>query len=605
MTAPIIEQVTENLRQRSAKSRRAYLQNLRKTQDQDPPRQRLSCGNLAHAYAACNAGDKETIRLMQSANLGIVTAYNDMLSAHQPLADYPNLIKEFAHEFGSTAQVAGGVPAMCDGVTQGQPGMELSLFSRDVIAMATAVSLSHNVFDGTLLLGVCDKIVPGLLIGALQFGHIPAGFIAAGPMPSGISNKEKAAVRQRYAEKKADRDELLAAESASYHSAGTCTFYGTANTNQLMLEALGLQLPGASFINPEDPLRPLLIRETVKRVIHASAKNQSTRPLSDIVTEASIINAVVVLLASGGSTNHTLHLVAIAKACGIDLQWRDLSDISKAVPLLMHVYPNGEGDVNDFQRAGGSAFLFRELRSGKFLNEDVFTLMGSGLADFELAPSMQSGKLQWSEAVKESKNDSVLRPADNAFNSESGLRILTGNLGTSVIKVSALKPEQYKVKAPCVVFQTQAQLKDAFQNGELEKDVVAVVRFQGPQANGMPELHQLTPYLGVLQDRGFKVALVTDGRMSGASGKVPAAIHLSPEALDQGPISKLQTGDVIELDANAGTLNVLVNDKEFTARNPASIPEFDHTLGRQLFDSMRRGVGKASNGASVFDFCNY
>jgi phosphogluconate dehydratase len=605
MTKSSIEQVTENLRRRSMASRRAYLNNLQKTKGDNPPKRRLSCGNLAHGYAACNASDKQSIRLMQSANLGIVNAYNDMLSAHQPLGAYPDLIKQFANEFGSTAQVAGGVPAMCDGVTQGQPGMELSLFSRDVIAMATAVSLSHNIFDGVLCLGVCDKIVPGLLIGALQFGHLPCGFIAAGPMPSGITNKEKAAVRQRYAENKASRDELLAAESASYHSPGTCTFYGTANTNQLLLEAMGVQLPGASFINPEHPLRPLLIKETVKKVIAATDNNTTPRPLSELITEASVINAVILLLASGGSTNHTLHLVAIARACGIQLEWRDLADIAKNVPLLMHVYPNGDADVNDFQRAGGTAFLFRDLRNAGLLNEDVYTLMGAGLDAYEYPPGIDdSQQLQWGDKITTSSAETVLRSASNPFDHESGLRILNGNLGESVIKVSALKPEQHKVRAPCVVFHQQSQLKEAFQKGELDRDVIAVVRFQGPKANGMPELHQLTPYLGVLQDRGYKVALVTDGRMSGASGKVPAAIHLTPEALDCGPIAKLRTGDMIELDADNSSLNVEIDAAEWNQREASTEHEMDNTLGRQLFSNLRRQIGKASNGASVFDFCN-
>lgn len=600
-----IEQITENLRKRSATTRQAYLKSMDDTQKNNPPKKRLSCGNLAHGYAACNTNDKQSIRLMQSANLGIINAYNDVLSAHQPLADYPQLIKQYANELGSTAQVAGGVPAMCDGVTQGQPGMELSLFSRDVIAMATAVSLSHNMFDGVLCLGVCDKIVPGLLIGALQFGYLPTGFIAAGPMPTGLSNKEKSAVRQRYADNKASKEELLEAESASYHSPGTCTFYGTANTNQLLLEAMGIQLPGASFINPNDPLRPLLIQETVKRVIQATDNNAAPKPLSEMINEASIINALVALLASGGSTNHTLHLVSIAKACGIQLNWQDFSDASKAVPLLMHVYPNGDADVNEFQRAGGTAFLFKELRGAGLLNEEVSTLMGQGLEAYEHPPTIDEHKqLSWGEKIPSSLNDKVLSTASKPFDKESGLRVLNGNLGQSIIKVSALKPEQFALKAPCIIFDQQQQIKEAFQRGELEKDFIAVVRFQGPKANGMPELHQLTPYLGVLQDRGFKVGLLTDGRMSGASGKVPAAIHLSPEALDGGPIAKLQDGDIIELDSEKGTLNVLVDTAELSQRSLSPTPEFDHSLGRQLFSSFRQSVSHASDGASVFDFTN-
>ena len=600
---PELVRLTDELTARSKATRAAYLERLRRTNDQDPPRRKLSCGNLAHGYAACDAADKQTIRLMQSANLGIVTSYNDMLSAHQPLAEYPGLIKRFANDRGCTAQVAGGVPAMCDGVTQGQAGMELSLFSRDVIAMATAISLSHNLFDAALCLGVCDKIVPGLLIGALQFGHLPVGFIPAGPMPSGISNPDKAKVRERYAAGQASRDELLDAESASYHSPGTCTFYGTANTNQMLMEIMGLQLPGCAFINPDDPLRPAMVEATVDRVIQA-VNSERDISLSAIVSEVAIVNAAVALLATGGSTNHTLHLVAIARAAGIQLQWQDLDRVSRIVPLLVRVYPNGVEDINSFQQAGGTAFLVSELLQGGLLNDQVMTLMGPGLSAYTAAPELaEEGALRWSDSSTASANEEVLRPVSNPFSPEGGLRLLSGNLGQSVIKVSAVKPENRHIKAPCRIFHDQESMKSAFQNDELNQDCVIVVRFQGPGANGMPELHQLTPYLGVLQERGHRVALVTDGRMSGASGKVPAAIHLSPEALEQGPIARLRDGDVIELDGETGVLDVLIADDEFIAREAATYQQpGSDTLGRNLFDCFRNQVGVGSEGASVFSF---
>ncbi|MGI1679933.1 MAG: phosphogluconate dehydratase [Cellvibrionaceae bacterium] len=604
----VIDTVTEKVRERSQSARADYEHRLQRMRDEDPPKQRLSCGNLAHGYAACNESDKQTIRLMQSANLGIINSYNDVLSAHQPLAEYPDIIKRVANELGSTAQVAGGVPAMCDGVTQGQAGMELSLFSREVIAMATAISLSHNLFDGALCLGVCDKIVPGMLMGALQFGHIPTGFIPAGPMRSGISNKEKASVRQRYAEGKATKEELLEAESASYHSAGTCTFYGTANTNQVLMEAMGIQLPGASFVNPDDPLRKALVSETVRRVIAAADTSTSTGAqkkavgLGDMINVSAIMNALVALLSTGGSTNHTLHLVAIARAAGIQLTWQDFSEVSKVVPLLVRVYPNGEEDVNGFQRAGGTAFLFKELRRAGLLSDDVQTLMGSRMEAFEFEPRLNGNTVEWKEKVLITKWEEVLRPIENPFDKEGGMRVLEGNLGEGVIKISAVKKEHRKIKAPCEIFHDQKSLKDAFDRGDLEKDFIAVIRFQGPQANGMPELHQLTPYLGALQDRGFKVALVTDGRMSGASGKIPAAIHLSPEALADGPIGKLKNGDIVELDAEEGILNVLVDEKEFSSRIPVTHTPDHALLGRNLFDVFRSSVDIGSRGASVFKF---
>ena len=603
----VIHEVTEAIRTRSIESRKLYLQRMRRTRDELPPRRKLSCGNLAHGFAACGETDKQTIRLMQSANLGIVTAFNDMLSAHQPLEHYPDLIKAVARSVGSSAQVAGGVPAMCDGVTQGQAGMELSLFSRDVIAMATAIGLSHNLFDGVLCLGVCDKIVPGMMIGALQFGHLPAGFIPAGPMPSGIPNKEKAAVRQRYAAGQASKEELLAAESASYHSPGTCTFYGTANSNQVLMEMLGVQLPGASFINPDDPLRAALTQETVIRVIAAADVHGAHLPLSAMVKEESIVNALVGLLATGGSTNHTLHLIAMAHAAGIALTWEDFDKLARVVPLLLRVYPNGEADVNAFQRAGGMAFLVRELRAAGLLNEDIDSLMGHGLDPFEKAPQLDAnGKLEWVPAMTESLLSDVLRPVTNPFDSESGIRLLQGNLGVGVIKTSAVQKQHRKVTAPCVVFDDQDQMVTALKTGQYEKDFIAVVRFQGPKANGMPELHQLTPHLGILQDKGFKVALVTDGRMSGASGKVPSAIHMSPEALDCGPLARLRDGDIISLDADEGILEVQLSAEQLAARMlslPSTSPEdtlLRSTLGRGLFDCFRQNSSSAKTGASVF-----
>ena len=598
---PTVEQVTARLRQRSAPTRQRYLDSCRLTQRDTPPRQTLSCGNLAHGYAACGAEEKRRIGSMRAPNLGIITAYNDMLSAHQPLAVYPDRIKQQASAAGGSAQVAAGVPAMCDGVTQGQPGMELSLFSRDVVAMATAVGFSHNLFDAGLCLGICDKIVPGMLIGALQFGHLPIGFIGSGPMGTGIANSEKAAMRQNYAAGKASRAQLLAVESASYHSPGTCTFYGTANTNQLMVEALGLQLPGSSFLHPTHPLRPALTARTVTALFSQTAQGDNYRPLCEVVTEASLVNAVVALLASGGSTNHTLHLVAIAGAAGIQLQWRDIDELSRQVPLLARVYPNGEADINDFQAAGGTAYLLHELRRGGLLNEDVNNLLGSGLAPYCCHPEPAAADgIDWRQPADRSLRDDVLARLESPFAPEGGLRSLSGNLGEAVIKVSAVAPEQQSIEAPCRVFESQQELLTAFAADQLNCDVVAVVRFQGPAANGMPELHQLTPCLGVLQDRGFKVALVTDGRMSGASGKVPAAIHLMPEAVGGGPISRLQDGDIIALDARAGTLNVLLEAAQWDRRPTAAAPAGADSLGRRLFRLFRQSVNESGRGATVF-----
>lgn len=578
--------------------------------DNTPPKKRLSCGNLAHAFAACSEEDKASISnqasgellassKMQAVNLGITTAYNDMLSAHQPFKNYPDQIKAYAHRLGSTAQIAGGVPAMCDGVTQGQAGMELSLFSRDVVAMATAIGLSHNMFDGNLFLGVCDKIVPGMMMGALEFGHLPTVFVPAGPMPSGISNKEKASQRQLYAEGKIDDKQMLAVESASYHSAGTCTFYGTANSNQMLMEMLGVQLAGTSFVQPNTELRTALTNAAVEKLIQSTAENGSYRPLSEVVTEKSLINALVGLLATGGSTNHSLHLVAMARSAGIQLQWSDMDELSDAVPLLARVYPNGHADVNHFHAAGGMGFLVHELRRAELLNEDVVNIMGKGLDAYELTAELHEGQAVWKNKADKSGDLSVLASVEAPFAENGGLKLLNGNLGKSVIKISSVSEEHRIIEAPALVVESQDALKEAFANGELFKDVVAVVRFQGPSANGMPELHKLTPLLGIAQDRGHKVALVTDGRMSGASGKVPAAIHLSPEALAGGLIGKIKTGDIIKLDALEGTLELLVSDSELDSRQAATQKIEPQTIGRGLFDVFRSAVNIAENGAAT------
>lgn len=599
-----VETITARIIERSRKSRQAYVAAMRATMDDNPPKRRLSCGNLAHAYAACGEGDKNTIKLMQSANLSITTAYNDMLSAHQPYETYPEKIKAAARAMGCTAQVAGGVPAMCDGVTQGQAGMELSLFSREVVAMSTAVGLSHNMFDGNAFLGICDKIVPGMVIGALQFGHIPAVFVPAGPMHSGIPNKEKAKVRQQYAAGEVGEDRLLEAETQSYHSPGTCTFYGTANSNQMLVEMLGVQLPGSSFVNPDCELREALTRAAVEKLVHCTQSAGQYRPLYEVITEKAIVNAVVGLLATGGSTNHTLHLVAMARAAGVLITWEDMDELSRVVPLLARVYPNGEADVNHFHAAGGMGYLIYELRRGGLLNEDVVNVMGEGLDLYEKQPSLdEKGEAVWVDTQTQSKNADILRPVDKPFANEGGLRVLRGNLGQGVIKVSAVSPEHRFVEAPCIVFETQEELIDAFKRGELERDFIAVVRFQGPAANGMPELHKMTPPLGVLQDRGFKVALVTDGRMSGASGKVPSGIHISPEASKGGPLNRVRTGDVIRFDAENGVIEALVDADEFAARTPAEINKPQQNLGRNLYGGFRDLVGRSQDGATVFDAC--
>ncbi|CDF85260.1 Phosphogluconate dehydratase [Pseudomonas knackmussii B13] len=598
---PRVLEVTRRIQERSAATRQRYFAMVQAAASKGPHRGTLPCGNLAHGVAACGESDKQALRLMNQANVGIVSAYNDMLSAHQPLEVFPALIKEALREIGSVGQFAGGVPAMCDGVTQGEPGMELSLASRDVIAMGTAIALSHNMFDAALCLGVCDKIVPGLLIGALRFGHLPVVFVPAGPMPTGISNKEKAAVRQLYAEGKATREELLASEMASYHAPGTCTFYGTANTNQLLVEVMGLHLPGASFVNPNTPLRDELTREAARQASRLTPQNGSYVPMAEIIDERAIVNSVVALLATGGSTNHTLHLLAIAQAAGVQLTWQDMAELSEVVPLLARIYPNGQADINHFQAAGGMSFLIRQLLDGGLLHEDVHTVAGHGLRRYVQEPFLDGGKLVWREGPTKSLDEDVLRPIDRPFSKEGGLRLMEGNLGRGVMKVSAVAREHQVVEAPVRIFHDQASLAAAFKAGELERDLVAVVRFQGPRFNGMPELHKLTPFLGVLQDRGFKVALVTDGRMSGASGKVPAAIHVSPEASAGGPLARLRDGDVVRVDGTTGELRVLVDEAEWQARPLAPLPQDDGSgMGRELFAFMRQSFSSAEEGACAF-----
>ncbi len=603
---PTVAAVTARIAERSRPSRSAYLQQLHACAARPPGAQRLGCANVAHAFAAMPAADKQkasglggiAVVAQRPLHIGIVNAYNDMLSAHAPLQHYPDLIKDEARRLGATAQVAGGVPAMCDGVTQGAPGMELSLFSRDVIAMATAVSLSHDVFDVALMLGVCDKIVPGLLIGALQFGHLPTVFVPAGPMTSGLSNSEKSKVREKAAQGLVGREELLAAESAAYHGEGTCTFYGTANSNQMLLEAMGLHVPGTAFINPGEGMRTELTREAVRTVLKKPA------PIGQIVDERCIVNAMVALLATGGSTNHLIHWVAVARAAGIVIDWDDFSALSDVVPLLSRVYPNGSADVNQFQAAGGPGFVIRELLDAGLMHADVLTVRSGGIREFTRVPELQQGQLVWRDTGA-SRDDTVVRPAARPFSANGGLKLLQGNLGRSVIKASAVPEDRHTIEAPARVFDSQEQLQAAFQAGELDRDVVCVVRWQGPQANGMPELHKLTPPLAVLQDKGFKVALVTDGRMSGASGKVPAAIHVSPEAAAGGPLARVQDGDRIRLDAVTGTLQVLVDDAEWNARPVAQMPEAQRAangvgMGRELFANMRRNALKAEEGACTW-----
>ncbi len=598
---PRILEVTQRLIDRSRATRERYLQLIRGAASDGPMRAKLQCANFAHGVAGCGTQDKNSLRMMNAANVAIVSAYNDMLSAHQPYEHYPEQIKQALRDIGSVGQFAGGVPAMCDGVTQGEPGMELGIASREVIAMSTAIALSHNMFDAALMLGICDKIVPGLLMGALRFGHLPTLFVPGGPMPSGISNKEKADVRQRYAEGKASREELLESEMKSYHSPGTCTFYGTANTNQLLMEVMGLHLPGASFVNPYTPLRDALTVEAAQQVTRMTKASGDFMPLGEIVDEKSLVNSIVALHATGGSTNHTLHMPAIAQAAGIQLTWQDMAELSEVVPTLSHVYPNGKADINHFQAAGGMAFLIRELLDAGLLHEDVNTVAGHGLRRYTQEPFLQDGKLVWREGPQASLDEAILRPVARPFSPEGGLRVMEGNLGRGVMKVSAVAPEHQVVEAPARVFHDQQALADAFQAGELERDFVAVMRFQGPRCNGMPELHKMTPFLGVLQDRGFKVALVTDGRMSGASGKIPAAIHVCPEAFDGGPLARVRDGDIVRVDGVAGTLTVKLDAAEMADREiPPAPTGNDLGCGRELFGFLRMALSPAEQGASAF-----
>ena len=598
----VVQRVTARIRERSAGLRGAYLARLDRLSLRKPGSDRMGCANVAHAFAALPANDKLRVVAHKGPHLAVVTAYNDMLSAHQPYAGYPDALKQALARAGAVGQVAGGVPAMCDGVTQGQDGMELSLFSRDVIALSTAVALSHAMFDGVLLLGVCDKIVPGLLIGALSFGHLPMLFVPAGPMPSGISNKEKQRVRQLYAEGKVGREALLESELASYHSAGTCTFYGTANSNQLLLEMMGVQLPGSSFVNPQTPLRDALTEAAAQQIVELAREEATPRPFGEVIDEKAIVNAMVGLLATGGSTNHTIHLVAVARAAGILINWDDFSALSRATPLLTRLYPNGEADVNHFQQAGGMAVLIKELLAGGYLHEGILTSAHArGLRQYTEAPERHDGALlpTW-VPVGPSNNTEVLRGHDAPFAPTGGIEVMSGNLGRGIIKVSAVKPEHRVVEAPALVFDEQQQLLDAFKAGELNQDFVAVLRYQGPRANGMPELHQLTPTLGVLLDRGFKVALVTDGRMSGASGKVAAVLHLCPEASQGGALALVQNGDRIRVDSQAGTLDLLVEPDVLARRIASRTSGLSHAegCGRELFGNFRALVGSAEEGAS-------
>ena len=599
---PLVAAVTERILARSFATRTAYLQRVAKARISGAMRGSISCTNLAHAFAAERPNDKLALREIRKPNIGIVSAYNDMLSAHQPLARFPDIIKKAAREAGAVAQFAGGVPAMCDGVTQGQPGMELSLFSRDVIAMSTAIALSHNVFDAVLCLGVCDKIVPGLLIGALHFGHLPTIFVPAGPMTSGLSNDEKAKIRQQFAEGKLDRAALLEAESRAYHGPGTCTFYGTANSNQFLMEIMGLHLPGAAFITPNTPLRDALTSAAAKRAAEISHLGNAYTPLAEIVDERAIVNGIVGLLATGGSTNHTIHIVAIARAAGIIINWDDFDALSGVVPLLARIYPNGSADINHFHAAGGAGFTIRELLNAGLLHGDVRTVAGDGLMHYSHEPTLQDDKLSWRTAPQHSLDENVLRPATHPFSTDGGLKVLRGNLGRAVIKVSAVKPSHRIIEAPAIVFNDQDDVLASFKRGELQRDFVAVVLFQGPRANGMPELHKLTPALSSLQDAGFQVALVTDGRMSGASGKVPAAIHVSPECLLGGAIGRVRTGDMIYLDADNGILEARVAAEVWSSRSlaTADLSSNQFGMGRELFASARSNALTAEQGAATF-----
>ncbi|MBA5805544.1 phosphogluconate dehydratase [Rhizobium changzhiense] len=597
-----ISAITDRIVERSKPSRERYLERLRAAASQGVARSVLGCANLAHGFAVCSPADKDALAGDRIPNLGIITAYNDMLSAHQPFETYPAIIREAAAEAGGVAQVAGGVPAMCDGVTQGQPGMELSLFSRDLIAMSAGVGLSHNMFDAALFLGVCDKIVPGLVIAALSFGHLPSIFVPAGPMTTGLPNDEKSRVRQLFAEGKVGRAELLEAESKSYHGPGTCTFYGTANSNQMLMEIMGFHMPGSSFINPGTPLREALTREAAKRALAITALGNEFTPAGEMIDERSVVNGVVGLHATGGSTNHTLHLVAMARAAGIQLTWQDIAELSEVVPLLARVYPNGLADVNHFQAAGGMGFLIKELLKHGLVHDDVRTVFGQGLQAYTVDARLgENGGVLREPSPEKSVDPKVLSSIETPFQANGGLKMLRGNLGKAVIKISAVKPERHIIEAPAIIFHSQQELQDAFKEGKLNRDFIAVVRFQGPKANGMPELHKLTPPLGVLQDRGFRVALLTDGRMSGASGKVPAAIHVTPEAVDGGPIARIREGDIIRLDAIKGTLELLVDAADLAEREPVTVDLSDNEfgMGRELFAPFRRAVGPSDQGASV------
>ncbi len=594
-------EVTERIIERSRPTRSAYLHRVDDMITRKKGPDRLGCANVAHAFAAMPANDKLRIFAEKAPNIGIVTAYNEMLSAHQPYEGYPAIIRDEARKLGATAQVAGGVPAMCDGITQGEAGMELSLFSRDNIAMGTAIGLSHDVFDAALLLGVCDKIVPGLLIGALHFGHLPCVFVPAGPMSTGLDNTSKSKVREKYAQGLVGREELLASENAAYHGAGTCTFYGTANSNQMLLEAMGLHVPGAAFIHPHDGMREDLTREAVRMVLE-NTKKDSFVPIGKLVDEHVIVNAMVALLATGGSTNHLIHWVAVARAAGIIIDWTDFHYLAKTTPLLASVYPNGKADVNEFQTAGGPGFVIRELIEGGYMYPDVYAVAKGGLREYGKQLAKENGQLVWKPYPTESGDETIVRTAAHPFNESGGLRLLKGNLGRSVVKISAVPEDRHIIEAPAIVFDSQEELLQAFDRGELERDFVAVVRFQGPKANGMPELHKLTPPLAVLQNKGFMVAIVTDGRMSGASGKIPAAIHLSPEASAGGAIGKIRDGDIIRLNATVGTLNALVDEDTWAERVAVALSDAkrhhnSHGIGRELFGGMRRNVLSAEEGA--------
>ena len=600
MVHPVLEAVTNDIIKRSKETRSTYLARIDAAVIQGPHRAQLACGNLVHGFAACAAFEKDDLAADVKANIGIISAYNDMLSAHQPYVDYPEIIKKAATKAGGVAQFAGGVPAMCDGVTQGQAGMELSLFSRDVIAMSAAIGLSHNMFDGALFLGICDKIVPGLLISALSFGHLPAIFVPGGPMPSGLPNKEKVRVRQLYAEGKVGRDALLKAESDSYHSAGTCTFYGTANSNQMMVEMMGLHLPGSSFINPNTPLREALTQGATEQVLKYTAMGDDFRPIAYMIDEKAIVNAMVGLMATGGSTNHTMHLVAIARAAGIVINWDDFDKITKIIPLLTRIYPNGDADINHFQAAGGMSVLIGELLKSELMHEDIMTVASTrGMNSYTQEPKLVDGELIWEQGPDQSLDDKVVATVKKPFSTTGGLHLIQGNLGRGMSKISAVAEEHQVVEAPAMVFDDQDDVVAAFKRGEMDKDLIVVLRFQGPKANGMPELHKLTPLLGSLQDKGFKVAIVTDGRMSGASGKVPSAIHICPECEEGGPLTRVRTGDMIYLNTQIGELNIQIDNHIFENRTQCikGSTEHHYGMGRELFDSFRKGVSSAETGA--------